>query len=385
MVTNYTLFTYAKQRVGCVSRLSGASESPIPARTKLPLSSDPLCLTLVRGNELSWHNLVVPTTNGRVKMGKSNRFDLPLSSLDGELASFINSLLEQNADLAEKLEFIDSLTELAEKKLIDAAKEAEAIKAAAEMEANARAAAIVAEAEGKTEGAVQQVIAKAKEKAEAEAKRIIAEAGQRSEESAAELRKKAEEEALLLRREAEQLLASRKPAAKSLAEVSQELCAKLDTDETIKATCMEGDDKAPGALDPDDALHSAVDVRAEKPIEDPSFAEQEGDERESSATYGDFVDMVLPPAISLDRMFQLYRQLNKNLGVKVIAVKGSLDKGLWIRFIVRPPTPLLDVFEGLAEVDRLSYSVIEVGKIFSAQKIAHRRPAVLQATLGRHA
>lgn len=327
----------------------------------------------------------MPTSNGRVKRTKVEESDQGLNSLDGELASFIHTLIEQNAELAEKLEHIDSLTELAEKTVIEAGKEAEAIKAAAEREANARAAAIVAGAEGKTEAKAQEVIAKAKEKAEAEAKRIIAESRQRSDESAAEVQKKAEEEALLLRKEAEQLLASRRQTAKSLAEVSQELCAKLDSDETIKTACMEVDGKAFRALEPGAAVSAPVDVWAEEPIQDPSCANQEGDEKESPASYGDFVDIVLPPPIALDRMLKLYRKLSSNPGVRVIGVKGSLAKGLWIRFIVRAHTPLLSVFEALAEVDRLSYAVIEVGKVFSAQRKPHWRPAVLQAAGKRRA
>ena len=54
------------------------------------------------------------TTNGWVKWSKVQELDPALNGLDGELASFINRLIDQNAELAGKLEHIDSLTELAE-------------------------------------------------------------------------------------------------------------------------------------------------------------------------------------------------------------------------------------------------------------------------------
>ena len=135
------------------------------------------------------------TTNGRVKKSKLQELVLAGDGQDGELMAFINSLIDQNAELAAKLENIDSLMELAEKTVIEAGKEAEGIKLEAEKKANARAAAIVARAEGKAKAVAQKVIAKAKEKAEAEARRIIAEAGQRAEESVQERLSLAEQQA----------------------------------------------------------------------------------------------------------------------------------------------------------------------------------------------
>jgi vacuolar-type H+-ATPase subunit H len=164
--------------------------------------------------------------NGRVKKNKVQEFVPARDGQERELMAFINSLIDQNAELAAKIENIDSLTELAEKTIIEAGREAEGIKLEAEKEANARAVAIVARAEGKAKAVAQKVVAKAKENAEAEARRIIAEAGQRVEESvqerlslaeqqAQEIMKAAEEqgslilaEAWLITKEAEQLQAS---------------------------------------------------------------------------------------------------------------------------------------------------------------------------------
>jgi len=187
------------------------------------------------------------TKNGLAKKSKVEELVPAGDGQEGELMAFINSLIDQNAELAAKLENVDSLMELAEKTVIEAGEEAEGIRAEAEREANARAAAIVARAVGKAKAASHKVITEAKEKAEAEAQRIIAEARQRAEEceesvqerlslaeqQAQEITKAAEErgsqimaEALLSIKEAEQLLASSRQTTESPEKVSGETSDK---------------------------------------------------------------------------------------------------------------------------------------------------------------
>jgi vacuolar-type H+-ATPase subunit H len=164
-------------------------------------------------------------TNGRAKNSKTPESVLAGDGLEGELMTFINSLIDQNAELAAKVEDIDSLTELAERSVIEAGREAERIRAEAEKEAASRSADIMAKAIEKASAAAQEIIATAKDKVEAEARRVIAEANQKAEKQAREImkaaeeegsriiteaREKAEEEALLIKKEAEQLLASGK-------------------------------------------------------------------------------------------------------------------------------------------------------------------------------
>jgi vacuolar-type H+-ATPase subunit H len=313
------------------------------------LSSDIVYITLIREKDkLRRYNPVMSTTNDRIRISKLYAFDPALNSLDGEVASFITSLIHQNAELAEKLEHIDSLTELAEKTVIEAGKEAERIKAGAEKEVNTSVADIVAGVEGR---------------ANLEAPRIIAEAKQISEHSMAEVQKRAEEEVLLMRKGAEQLLASSKQTAKSPATVSEELCATLNSDARIKAASMEEENESPEPPEPEAAICAELNVFAQKPVEEPSCSKEEWDENESPASYDDFVDLVLPPPISLDQMLRLRKHLKRNPGVKILDQKGSLDKGLRIRFIVQAHTPLLSLFEALSEVEKVSYEVIEVGKI----------------------
>ena len=336
------------------------------------------------------------TTNGRVKKSKVHEFVPVLNSLDDELASFINSLIDQNAELAGKLESIDSLMELAEKTVIEAGKEAEEIKIEAEKEANARAASIVARAEEKAKAAAQKVIAKAKEKAEAEAQRIIAEAKQRAEESVqerlslaeqqareimkaaeekgssiiAEAQNKAEEVAQLIRKEAEQLLTSSQKTEECQArrnpwDVPDELFWQPEGARETKAISM-AEEKPPEPPVSDAAVSVAPAASVEEPIEQPSPGKEEEDKKESPASYDDTVELALPPPIALDQMLKLHKHLKKNSRVKVVDLKGSLDKGVRIKILVQAHTPLLSMLAALPEVEKVSEELIEAGKISSA-------------------
>jgi hypothetical protein len=116
---------------------------------------------------------------------------------------------------------------------------------------------------------------------------------------------------------------------------------------------------------------------AENPIGEPPSSTEAGYKSEEFASYDDFVDLALPPPVALDRMLKLYKRLNRDRRVKVIDLKGSLDKGIWIRFIVQAHTQLLSVFAALPEVEKVSYEVIEVGKISFADRKRRWIPSTL--------
>jgi vacuolar-type H+-ATPase subunit H len=352
------------------------------------------------------------TTNGRVKKSKVHEFVPILDGLDDELASFINSLIDQNSELAGKLENIDSLMELAEKTVIEAGKEAEGIKIEAEKEANARAASIVARAEEKAKAAAQKVMTKAKEKSEAEAQRIIAEAKQRAEEIVqeklslaeqqardimkaeeeegssiiAEARRKAEEAAQLIRKEAEQLLASSQKtegcqAARDPWDVPDELFSQPEGARETKAASL-AEEKPPEPPVFDAAVSVAPTASVEEPVEQPSPGKEEEDKKESPASYDDTVELALPPPIALDRMLKLHKYLKKDSRVKVVDLKGSLDKGVRIKLLVQDHTPLLSMLAALPEVEKVSDELIGAVKIsFAHQKGNGARPRTIAVTM----
>jgi len=292
--------------------------------------------------------------------------------------------------------------ELAEKTVIEAGKEAEGIRAEAETEANARSAAIVARAVEKAKAAAQKVVARAKERAEAEARRIIAEANQKAEQQAqeitnaaeeqgsqiiAEAQKKAEEEALLIKKEAEQLPASSKRIEECQAErnpwdVPEEIFWQYQGAQETKAISMKKEEVPPDPPVPHAAVSAAPEASAEKPVEQPSCIKEEEDKKESPASYDDTVELALPPPVALDRMLKLHKHLKKDSRVKVVDLKGSLDKGVRIKLLVQAHTPLLSVLAALPEVKDVSDGLVEAAKISSAHRKGNgARPRTIAVTL----
>ena len=303
-------------------------------------------------------------TNGRVKKNKIQEFVPPSDGQDGELMAFINSLIDQNAELAGKLEHLDSLTDLAEKTVIEAHKEAEEVKKEAEREANARVASIVA----RVEESLQEKLSLAQQQAQ----EIMKAAEEKGSLIIAEAQHKAEAEALLIRKEAEQLRESSQKteqcqAIKNPWDVPDQLFMDhVIAQETTGVSTAEK--KPPEPPVPDAAVSTAPTASVEKPVEQPSRGKEEGDTKESIAAYDDIVDLALLPPIALDQMLKLHKHLKKNPRVKVVELKGSLDKGVTIRILVQAHTPLLSTLASLPEVEKVSDEPIEVGKISSAHR-----------------
>jgi F0F1-type ATP synthase membrane subunit b/b' len=351
-------------------------------------------------------------TNNRLKKSKVQGSVPAPNGLDGELMAFINSLIEQNAELARRLEHLDSLMDLAEKTVIEAGKEAQGIKTEAEREANARAADIVARAEEKVKATTQKIISETKDEAEAEAQRIKIEASQRAEESVqerlslaekrareimkaaeergsqiiAEAHKKAEQEALPIRKEAEQLLESSKKleecqAGKNPWDVPDELFWEPVGARETKAISKE-EEKPPEPPASDAAVSAQPDALAEKPAEQPSLSKEEGEKKETPVPYDDTVELALLPPIALDRMLKLHKHLKKNSRVKVLDLKGALDKGVRIKVLVQAHTPLLSMLAALPEVEKVSDELIEAEKISSSHRKGNEaRPRTIAVTM----
>jgi vacuolar-type H+-ATPase subunit H len=104
----------------------------------------------------------------------------PEISIDENLASFISSLIEQNAELTQRIEQLVSQKKLADEILAEVGQQANVIGLLAEKEVNRRAATIISDAE---------------EKARAEAVRILAEATQQAQANSALTEKQASDRA----------------------------------------------------------------------------------------------------------------------------------------------------------------------------------------------
>ena len=245
---------------------------------------------------------------------------------DADILSFINSLIDQNSDLAGKLEQIDTLMKLAEEQTGTA---------------RAEAGRIIAEAKQMAEQSAQEKVSTARQKAqeiiraaEEHASRIISEARQKAE--AAELqarqilnaaKEKTEKEALLIRQEAQQLRLKTKPLSV-------------------------GQPKETSEANPEKS-HSNPEVMEVKQALLPSG--HEGEEKEEiSELYDGTVELVIPPPIAPTRLLKFGRQLRHTRQIRVVGLKGSLSQGIRIRLFLRTRIPLLKVLEAIPEVEKVS-------------------------------
>jgi cell division septum initiation protein DivIVA len=239
---------------------------------------------------------------------------------------FISSLIDQNSDLAGKLERIDTLMKLAEEQAETARAEAERIITEAKQIAEQSAQEKVSIAQQQA----QEIIRAAEEQAD----RVISEAKQKAEAVKWQARgiinaakEKAEKEALLIKQEAEQLRVKSEPLSEG----------------GLKETSETGPKKS----------HSdsgSIEVRQAVPL-----SGQEGkDKDKSSALYDGNVELVIPPPIAPDRLLKLGRQLRHTPQIRVLSLKGSLVQGIRIRLLLRTPVPLIEILEAIPEVDKVS-------------------------------
>jgi cell division septum initiation protein DivIVA len=254
---------------------------------------------------------------------------------------FISSLIDQNSDLAGKLEQIDTLMKLAQEQ--------------AEM-ARAEAGRIIAEAKQIAERSAQEKVSIAQQQAqeiikaaEEQADRIISEAKQKAEAVKWQARgiinaakEKAEKEALLIRQEAEQLPVKSNPLLEG----------------ELKETSETGPRKS----------HSGsgiIEIRQAVPLPG-----QEGrDKEKSSALYDGNVELVLPPPVAPDRLLKLGRQLRHNRQIRVLSLKGSLLQGVRIKLFLRARIPLLNILKAIPDVEKVSAGLSKANETLHTRQI----------------
>jgi vacuolar-type H+-ATPase subunit H len=169
---------------------------------------------------------------------------------EAEVSAFISSLVQQNSELANKVENLSALTRLAESIVVEAEKQAKGVKIQAEEDAKAQAASIIASVGEQAKLEADKIIAESKQQAEEAAQAKIASAERQAEQTikAAETRadnvkriaeedasrivdeatENAKKEALLITQQANQLLTrSRKVAEREIAKKFKKACDEL--------------------------------------------------------------------------------------------------------------------------------------------------------------
>jgi cell division septum initiation protein DivIVA len=245
---------------------------------------------------------------------------------DPDVLSFINSLIDQNSNLASKLEQIDTLKKLAEEQAGTARTEAER----AITEAKQIAEKGTQEKLSRAQQRAQEIIRAAEEQASA----IISEAKQKAEAVAWQARQilnsakeKAEKEALLIRQEAQQLQLKTTPL-------------------------VEGQPKETSEANPKKSLSNSGGMEVKQAI--PPSGPEGGNKEETPGLYDGTVELVLPPPIALTRLLKFGRQLRHTRQIKVMSMKGALTQGITIRLFLRNRIPLFKILEAITEVEKVS-------------------------------
>jgi F0F1-type ATP synthase membrane subunit b/b' len=411
------------------------------------------------------------TSDGKIKDIWGRKFKIVKNGLDeGEVFSFIGGLIDQNNDLSNKLQHLDSLKKLAERTVIEAEKQAEVIRKEIEEKANTKAASIVSKAEKdakveadriisevkqkveqdaqvKITAAIQQgqnLIKEAEEKGEAlknsanqEASKIIAEAKQNSsaiEQQAQDVLKKAEEkaetikanadkkaakiladakekaedlvkaktasaekealsileearikaekESVLIKQKSEMLLKKSKKIAESeikekFKKVYQGFISSLEGIDETSIEMAISEEVANAEFSKAEATASAqAEVITRESQDQPSlrYVERETKEGPVDLYQGD-IELVIPPPLSLDRMLQLHKHLRNTPQIEVLNLGVAADKSITIRILLENPVPLLNILEGLPEVDKALDSPQDAEAIAAIRKSGEKPPA----------
>lgn len=145
------------------------------------------------------------TADDSFKEVASLQSSLLAGAADGDVMAFISNLIEQNAELTQKLQQLASQTKLADEIVAEAHKKAEAIRLLTEKEANHRAASIISESEKKAKVEADRIVAEAlkqsedikalkEEEANDRAAAIIRESGAKARLEAARISREAKEQ-----------------------------------------------------------------------------------------------------------------------------------------------------------------------------------------------
>jgi len=273
--------------------------------------------------------------DGKVIEVCGQEFRIVKNGLDeAEVLSFVSSLIDQNKQLTDKLDNLDSLMEFAQRTVVEATKQAKNLEIEMEQEANAKAASIIAEA---------------KERAEAEADKTIAEA-----------RGKAEVEKQRIREEAETTAISTEDESKTPVE-SEFQAAPVDEVEAF--TAETGDLLASAQEEESKESEDDQDRHAETMADELqaqlASAEQEEDQEEGHTLYQGDVELRISSPFTLARVLQLHRQLKEDPQIEVKSFAVSANEGVRVELHLSTSIPLLRILGALDEVKNVSSALGE--------------------------
>ena len=302
--------------------------------------------------------------DGKVIEVCGQEFRIVKNGLDeAEVLSFVSSLIDQNKQLTDKLDNLDSLMEFAQRTVVEATKQAKNLEIEMEQEANAKAASIIAEAKERAEAEADKTIAEAREKAEAEKQRI--------------------------REEAEHFrVTTTKRVERDIRERFEKVCEEVfsESDYTGETTAISTEDESKTPVESEfqaapvdeveaftaetgDLLASAQEEESKESEDDQdrhaetmadelqaqlASAEQEEDQEEGHTLYQGDVELRISSPFTLARVLQLHRQLKEDPQIEVKSFAVSANEGVRVELHLSTSMPLLRILGALDEVKNVS-------------------------------
>jgi len=351
--------------------------------------------------------------NDKVKEIAGQRFRIVKNGVDNaEVSSFISRLVEHNSHLANKLEHLNSLSKLAERTVIEAEKQAKSIRIEAEREANAKATTIIANTQEQAKSEAEKVFAELKQRAEEAAQTKVSLAERRADEIMKEAQAKADEvkgvaqeevsriaaavvenakkEALVITKQAHELLTrSRRIAESEVAEKFREVCQEfLSTCDVSEETTALSIEKTDGDFKPSEPLPTQQEQSKSigEQVQEQSPLIQKEEERKRLNTCNGTIELALPFPASADSVMQLHKHLVETPHLKVLGMKGSWPEGIKIRLLLHTPTDLVSILQALPEVEKVSAELAGTENIYSSQQGVGESPEarIVVAVKGRN-
>jgi vacuolar-type H+-ATPase subunit H len=266
---------------------------------------------------------------------------------ESDILLFISSLIDNNSELAGKIEHIDSLIRLAQERVMEAARQAE-----------------TAQSESR------RIIAEAKKTAE----KIIRDKVLRAEQQARDIIKAAEAKAEAIKISAQEESNRIAYEAKHNIEEAKRYAQEIINTAEAKAREVE----FPAELE-DSTIFSEMNAEAitENQVE-PLLSEEAADGQESAALYKGAIILEITPPVAMGSIRGLVghlRYLRDINQLRVLSTEHTSSHGIRIRLLLRTPIPMLKILKSLPEVDKVSVDIRNAPGVYPAQDTVNKHHA----------
>jgi len=313
--------------------------------------------------------------------GLKNEF--PGNGTDPDTMHFIYSLIEQNSELAARLEQADSRLKLAEELVREAARKLDITRAESQIiidEAYQTAAKVTQEKLSSATQQAQQIVKEAeavKSRAEVESNRMISEARQLAEAAKKQAHEivnsaaaQADSTRALAKQEADKILVdTTKIAEEQALHIRNEAAKMLENSKgLIHSEPVEKFEQI------HNRLHSVQDVVGQKQVE-ATLVQGPGSEEKKPVFYEGAIELLIKPPITTNNVSGLLTHLKQIRGIGIVELKKSSDHGVCVKLLVRSRVPLLNILKEAPEVEEVYPALRKDGNKATSRQTAEAAAA----------